>query len=286
MLKKNISDEQIKILSLFGAIPALLIGVYTMNYFDVPRSIWLSNFIFVFLGITIGFISNRFLHFFASINPKLIVIISVMLLILPFFAKGIMNVHRWISISNLHLNIGLIVCPIILIQFSKIGSQFLSYLIFVLVTTIFLLQPDASQVAAFSISISLLLINKMRNKTSTFFILLFSLVSIMISWYNLDNLQAVIYVERIIVMTGEINTGLMLIAILSLVWLPFPFFILFSKENKLIAMSLGIYFSISIISTFFGNFPVMILGYGISPIMGYFIALSWLLNSKNLECKH
>ena len=32
--------------------------------------------------------------------------------------------------------------------------------------------------------------------------------------------------------------------------------------------------------TFLGNFPMPIMGYGISPIIGYIIAITWLNNNK------
>ena len=34
------------------------------------------------------------------------------------------------------------------------------------------------------------------------------------------------------------------------------------------------------IVTLFGNFPMPIMGYGISPVIGYFIAITWLNNNK------
>lgn len=36
---------------------------------------------------------------------------------------------------------------------------------------------------------------------------------------------------------------------------------------------------IILISTLFGNFPVPLMGYGISPIVGYFISITWLIKS-------
>lgn len=42
------------------------------------------------------------------------------------------------------------------------------------------------------------------------------------------------------------------------------------------AFSLGCYFSLILLAILFGNFPAMVMGYGISPIIGYFIGLIWL----------
>jgi len=96
------------------------------------------------------------------------------------------------------------------------------------------------------------------------------------AWYNLDSLPAVSYVEDILSLAWKISGVFGICSVLSLVLLPLPFFVLASKENRTIAYSLGLYFSMILLVTIFGNFPVMVMGYGISPIIGYFIGLIWL----------
>jgi hypothetical protein len=282
IVRKFFSYKSFKFLSLFGVLPALLLGVFTMIYFNVPKSIWLLNLFFVFTCITIGLISNRFFHLFSSINPKFIVLISFLLTLLPFLQEGIMNVHRWINIATFSVNIGLIISPIILIQISKIQNIFFSSFCFVLFTVIFILQPDASQVISFSVSASLLLINKIRSKTLKISLVSFVILAITISLLTLDNLKPVSYVENIIQMTGEIHSFFKLLAILSLLLLLLPFFIINENEKKHISFSLGVYFSTLLLTTFVGNFPVMIMGYGISPILGYFAAIIFLINHDEL----
>ena len=49
---------------------------------------------------------------------------------------------------------------------------------------------------------------------------------------------------------------------------------------QLPSMCVGLYFIIILISTFWGNFPVPLMGYGISPIIDYFIAITWYAKSK------
>ena len=42
------------------------------------------------------------------------------------------------------------------------------------------------------------------------------------------------------------------------------------------AYSLGFYCVLILLANLFGNFPVMVMGYGISPIIEYFIGSVWL----------
>ncbi|WP_091547697.1 hypothetical protein [Alkaliphilus peptidifermentans] len=53
-----------------------------------------------------------------------------------------------------------------------------------------------------------------------------------------------------------------------------------SKRNSfgfIVPITIILLFLTILISTLFGNFPVPLMGYGISPIIGYFIAITWLL---------
>ena len=70
---------------------------------------------------------------------------------------------------------------------------------------------------------------------------------------------------------------LFLVALFSLLLLITPF-IHYPKKND-VSISLGIYFLILLLATFFGHFPVMLMGYGVSPIIGYYIGLIWQINA-------
>lgn len=264
-------------------LPALLLGVYTMNYFKIPTIIWATNLIFGLFCILLGLVSLYFHPFKNAINSNLIIVVSLLLLLTTFLNEGTMGVHRWIGLGRLKINIGLIISPILIIQLAKFQHIKLSLVLVTLVTLIFLIQPDASQVTAFAISTSIILISKFTNKTAALSIILFAFTTTVISWYNLDNLKPVNYVENIVQMAGEINKSFIILALISLVLLILPFFTVYSETKKIIAIALGSYYTFSILSTFIGNFPVMIMGYGISPIIGYFIGLIWLIVRPNYE---
>jgi uncharacterized membrane protein YhaH (DUF805 family) len=237
----------------------------------------------VLLGILIGLISFKLKPDAPRIKAELIIAISILLLLLTFISDGAINVHRWIGIGFLKFNIGTIVSPILLIQIYRLQHIKLSIFIAAFVTILFLIQPDASQVTAFSVAATLLLINKIEHKVHRIYILLTIFLCLAMTWYNLDKLPAINYVENIVQMAGDISTPLMILSILALFLLPFPFFAVYSKKDKLIALSLGMYYTLTILSTFIGNFPVMFMGYGISPILGYFVGLIWLLNKEGTK---
>ena len=104
--------------------------------------------------------------------------------------------------------------------------------------------------------------------------LILSVVFVIMSWVFLDDLAPVPYVEDIIFLVADLGIVWFVLGILSLLLLLSPFF--FYGKKNIISLTLGVYFLMAMIVTLFGHFPLPIMGYGISPIIGYFIAISWL----------
>jgi hypothetical protein len=264
-------------LILLVPIPALLTGINTMRSFDIPKKMWLINLVCTLLLICIGLIIN----YLEKFKSKYLIYFSLFLLVLPFFDNGVMNVHRWVSLGSFKINIGLISTPILIIEINKIKNIQLAISLSVMGLLVFLLQPDASLVTAFSLSIVWVLVERIDSTRFRVLALLISLISIAYTWTYLDKLPPVEYVENILQMTHKMGFLYALIAVVSLIILPLLFFLKYPKNCKLVSYALGIYFTSLIISTFFGNFPVMILGYGISPIIGYYMALIWLIKKQD-----
>ncbi|MCS4434734.1 hypothetical protein [Aquiflexum gelatinilyticum] len=262
---------------LFLAIlPSLLLGTYTMAFSEVPRTLWMMNLGFGLMGIALQLVFFRFRPVFKKVNPYPIMLISILLLLLTFWDDGYQDVHRWVSIGSFKVNIGLIVSPLILIQIHKMENKIMALLVSLLTVIIFLFQPDASLVTAFSAAAVMLLIRKNSSNITKGLILIAAIGASVYAWYNLDSLPAVSYVEDILSLAWKISGFYGICSVLSLVLLPLPFFVLASKENRTMAYSLGLYFSLILLATLFGNFPVIVMGYGISPIIGYFMGLIWL----------
>lgn len=247
-----------------------------MAYTEVPRTLWMMHLGFGLISIALQWVFFRFRPVFKKVNPYPIILISILLLFLTFLDGGYQDVHRWVSIGSFKVNIGLIVSPLILIQIHKMENKIMALLVSLLAVLIFLFQPDASLVTAFSAAAVMLLIRKNSSNITKGLILIATIGASVFAWYNLDSLPAVSYVEDILSLAWEISGVFGICSVLSLVLLPLPFFVLACKENRTMAYSLGCYFSLILLATLFGNFPVMVMGYGISPISGYFIGMVWL----------
>lgn len=248
-----------------------------MIYFEVPKSIWISNIFFLLSSMIFGVIFFNFKVTIKSNNPYLLINASLLFLLLTFLNEAYLDVHRWINVLGLNLNIGLIVAPLLIVQIYKLNSLKLKIIFIMLISTIFLIQPDASQVTAFTLSSIFFLFRDIKNKSIALYIFLISILYIALAWYNLEQLPSVDYVENIVKMTIKVSSLLFIISIFSLIFLLIPFFKFYREDKKSLSFVLGIYFILNLISNILGNFPIMIMGYGISPILGYFIALLFVI---------
>lgn len=107
------------------------------------------------------------------------------------------------------------------------------------------------------------------------------------SWFCLDTLQPVNYTEGILTMLNDLSVLLYIIGIIVLFWIPVYFLISSINKNRNICIGITLYYWLMILSTFMGNFPVPFMGYGISPILGYYIFLIWFIHeAKKYRSTH
>lgn len=96
------------------ALPASWLGALVMA---MPTQIWLTNFGGILIVVRIG---AKVPHGLKSIDAAWIEDGSVLLL--TFRSQGVTDVHRWIHLGGLHLNVGMIVSPVLLMGLSGLNA--------------------------------------------------------------------------------------------------------------------------------------------------------------------
>ena len=265
------------------ALPSIVIGVVAMFINKVPMVISGQN---IMCSILAGLISYFILskeYRFIKVKPELTIIIAIIFLLLTFVGSGFKGVNRWISIGPFNFYVASIVIPILIIELCRLSQfhhWFIPAFIIIFISMLLTLQPDASQSAAFIIPMIILLWNKTSKNIFRLGITMLLSSLIVNSWLFLDSLSPVSYVENILSLVGSMGILWFILGILSLIILPMPFLFFAPKNMRLCSTCIGIYFIIILISTIFGNFPVPLMGFGISPIIGYFISITWFVKAK------
>ena len=258
-----------------------LLGTGAMIINSKPTHIWIQNIsvIILFTFMTI-FISK----FKFKLNYKSIVFISILLLLLTFLQGNNVGVHRWIQLSSFSLNISMIVIPLTIIAVNNLFKN--KHIVFssvsiIMISLMLFFQPDASQLTGFSIAMLLCILNNELPKLSKILIIVILLMLTVSSWIFLDSLQPVNYTKGILKMLGEVSIWLYILGLISIFLIPIPFLIFSSEKNKIISICLALYYWIIALFSLLGDFPVPIIGYGSSPIIGYFIVLLWHIGTIN-----
>ncbi|MCM3118824.1 hypothetical protein M3610_26985 [Neobacillus sp. MER 74] len=265
-------------LSYLFMLPAILIGTFAMVSTGVSPSIWIQNILIWLLGTFLGSIYlMRNKEKRLSKGNFLPTVVIIALLVFPFFFNSSDGIHRWLTFGPINVYIASIILPLLIIQLWKLTlnhHEIYSIGFYFITLIILLFHPDAGQLTAFACATTIILWKKNRHWMIKFVSLILSVVFVIMSWVFLDDLAPVPYVEDIIFLVADLGMVWFVIGILSLLLLLSPFF--FYGKRNIISLTLGVYFLMTMIVTLFGNFPLPIMGYGISPIIGYFIAISWV----------
>jgi hypothetical protein len=260
--------------------PALIVGALIMRQHDVPSSRWGLNLI---AGVLSAAICALFLTRSRTAMSKTTAIICACLaagtLAATFAMAGSMGVHRWIQVGPLNVHAGAVCLPVLIAALGALDAfggklRWAPLLLAISVVTLLLLQPDAAQATAFAgAACTLLIANKQRSGAAWTAALVIGALAAW-TWTRLDPLSPVPYVEGIVGLARQSGPAWLVASIGALAILPLPFFVSPLSRHSAVARALGVYLCICILAPFFGHFPVPLVGFGLSPIAGYFVALA------------
>ncbi|WDV97985.1 hypothetical protein [Brevibacillus parabrevis] len=262
-----------------------------MSVHEVPPSIWLPNIVVFIIGGSVSALilaRNRHPHANRSRNIILTIAVLFLFLLLTFWDSGIDNVHRWIALGPLRFHVASIGIPFFIMQLwrlLKAENWWFSFLPAAATSLLLFLQPDASQLTAFTVSMAILLWSRADRSILRFVSVGLLFIFAVISWINLDHLLPVPYVEKILYLVADMGMVWLLVEVLSIFALIAPFLLLHSAHAKIVSIAFGVHFAVLFLTALFGNFPVPIIGYGVSPMIGYIIALTSIIRARNdLPC--
>jgi len=275
------------ITAMLAPIPALLVGAIVMSSNEISPFVYGQNLICYFiLGALLLFLFAKPIRITYSKVGFIMPILGCIAIACTFFDSGLENVHRWLAVGGFRLYISSIILPCLIINLGVLlrkKSLVFPITIAVLMILMLTLQPDASQTSAFAVSITYLVWIQTKKRLLKYGMALWSTGAIIFSWIHIDGLAAVAHVEDILLLAKDMGIAWFVLGIVSLVLLLVPL-LGFSNAPKLAGV-VGLYYIVTLTSAFFGNFPVMFMGFGISPIIGYQLVM-FLLLRENLSANH
>jgi cell division protein FtsW (lipid II flippase) len=262
--------------------PALIVGTLIMRQHDVPSSRWGLNLLG---GVIAAVICSVFLaRSRIPVSKRAAPVIACLAagaLAATFTVKGSMGVHRWIQVGPLTMHVAAVCLPLFIVTLGVLDAfggklRWGPMLLALAVAMLLFLQPDAAQATAFAAAVfTLLMANKQRAPAAWVAALVIAALAGW-TWTQRDPVPPVPYVEGIIGLARQSGPVWLVASLAALAVLPLPFFFGPSGSHSAFVRALGVYLCVCILAPFFGYFPVPLVGFGLSPIVGYFVALGSL----------
>jgi hypothetical protein len=207
--------------------------------------------------------------------------VALLAIVATLAAPGLQEVHRWLAIGSLRIHpSALLVPPLMVLGACRLHERPRTVAALLLsIQAIHLLQPDAGQATALAAATVVALLGTSRSMLS----LACAVTSVALAgatWLRPDPLPPAPFVEDIVARAFAIGPVLGTLALVSLVAAvlaplvesrgatgPLP---------NVAATALTVYFAAALLVAAVGNFPVPLLGFGSSPVLGAFLGLGAL----------
>lgn len=200
---------------------------------------------------------------------------SLTAILATFASGGLDGVHRWVSVGGFRLHSATIVAPLIIASVASAPSPLLALATALATAVLLALQPDAVQTSSFAVACGVILVRDPRFRLPARIVGLFALAACSVaSLIQPDPLKPVRHVEGILEEAIARGPAWATLAAVALLLLSAPYFVTWIRRRQNLALALGAYVALVSIAPTWGPFPVPIMGYGVSPILGYCIALA------------
>jgi cell division protein FtsW (lipid II flippase) len=267
----------------FAPIIATIVGISTVKNYEIPISVFYPNIAAIIIGICLSLVIIYKWQSVKLPQIKALAILSLLFLVSSFIFPGQLNVHRWISIAELNINISFVVLPIILfcIHCFLQSKNFVFAIILFIVTGLTLtIQPDAGQATSFALATLILFAIDKTNLTLFFGAFITVAIIIANSWLRVDLLEPVEYVEEILYMIRSLGPIGYFAILLTAVFSFYPFISMITKPGRALTIAFIVYLLSTFVVTEFGHYPVPLLGAGASQIIGWYLMLAFVFKQS------
>lgn len=264
-------SRKLTLLLLGAPLPALAIGILVMVRAGIGTAVWMQNLAAAAVGIGMAAWFARADLWMRGRVRRWLIPASVMALLLTLLAPGLDGVQRWLPVGPVRIHIAAVVLPAMLAVFRELPWRS-SFAVAAIVAAVLFAQPDLAQTAAFAAGWGLLSLLTYRRSAIPGLAVVAAIA--VATAFRTDPLEPVDHVEGIVGVAFSQSAVLGALALIALVLIPLAFLTL---PDRVRGTSLFAYMTVVLAAAWYGHFPVPILGFGASPILGYYLAAAVLL---------
>lgn len=254
-----------------ASLLAIGIGAAAMLAADVPISIALRNLIawvvagaFAILAAARGWLGGWSVPVAAIVTA------------LSFVGSASQGVHRWLDLGPVQLNAAALILPLAIATFARTQAA-LAALSFTAIAALLAWQPDISQLAGL-VPAALILAHARFGWRGLAIAAVISGAAVALCLSRPDPLAPVAHVEGIFALAWTQSPALALAMAASLAAAALS--PLLERPTHPAALALAAYFAATAIAPTLGAYPVPLAGYGLSFVIGWWLAIAALPNKK------
>jgi cell division protein FtsW (lipid II flippase) len=258
---------------LAAPIPAIAGSILLMHSANVSTSLLLQQAVIAAICIAVVLLTQlgKPSHFSTRLQLWVLAIVAFALLAPIFFATQ-PGPHRWVALGPIRLYVASFVLPMGLLCLTEWpNSRRVIRTLWILVVALTLAaQPDAAQATAFSIA-ALFALLRTGGSTPTKLLVLAGLsASLGWAWSQPDPLEPVAHVEGVLALAARHGVWALIAALISIA---IPILVLVRQSQRLGCPGLAVvavYYAVIYVFASIQITPMPFLGFGASPILGYF----------------
>ncbi len=273
-MSEGVAPRDAPVLLVLGGLSlvAVLAGVVVCALSGVPAAVWGRNLAAWVIGGGLAVLMRR-----TDSRLHLVVLATATgLLALTLLGPGQLGVHRWVAAGPASFNVAMLMLPAVLASLAWLGKRSIWWWgVPLALMAILVAQPDRSQATAFGAGVSWL---ALRSRIPLP-VLVGACVAIALlaigAWFRPDPLAPVPEVEGIVKLAYSLSPAFAAIAFVSLVLFslaPAALTRTGPPAGRWSGEALSVYFLICAAMPFLGAYPVPLVGMGMSPILGAWLA--------------
>jgi len=247
-------------------LPAVALGVLGMILTGVKPMLWGQQIAACFAFALLAYVLCSAVR---KISPAVCAAVMVLLLAAALLGEEAGGARRWLDLSVFNVNAAMLVIPALIIL---LDSMRCPYPAMICAAAVLCVQPDLSQLTAFVLA-SVPVLWRSRNKKVWMVVSAAAFSAFVVVCLNIPiRIEPVPYCEGVLTMLGEISWLMMAAGGMSLALIPGFWAYRFLMVKHAWMLSLGVYYIVIILFGLSGQYPVPFMGFGLSPIAGYWLA--------------
>ena len=246
-------------------LPAVALGVLAMIHGGVSPALWGQQMAaWALLALTV----RPLRRVAGRISDGVWSAALLLLLAASLFGQAVAGARRWVNLMVFHANAAQLVLPALIVLQCR-GKW--SYPVLLGAATVLSLQPDLSQLAALGAAVLVTAPSRSEKKLWKAGALVLLGLLVVFCLRTPIVIEQVAYCEGILGMLGDISWLLAAAGGVSLGLIPTFFGYRFCRQGDKQALALAAYYAVSMLFALSGAYPVPFMGFGLSPIAGYYL---------------